>query len=128
MIVNMKELLAGVDGYGVAAINVVDFTSMKSVVAAAERLRSPLIIQTSPKTVKHWSIDEMALWFEFLCKKVAVPCVMHLDHCTDFDLIEAYAKGGWTSVMYDGSALPFEENLVNTKSDQAPDFMALTHP
>jgi ketose-bisphosphate aldolase len=115
MIVNMKELLAGVDGYGVAAINVVDFTSMRSVVAAAERLRSPLIIQTSPKTVKHWSIDEMASWFQFLGKKASVPCVLHLDHCMDFDFIEACAKGGWTCVMYDGSALPFEENLANTK-------------
>jgi len=88
---------------------------MKSVLAAAERMNSPIILQTSPKTVKHWSVEEVGSWFEMLGAKTKVPVVMHLDHCTELDLVEACAKHSWTSVMYDGSAEPFETNLANAK-------------
>lgn len=115
MLVNMKELLSGVEGYAVAAINIVDFTSMKSVITAAERMNSPIILQTSPKTVQHWSVEDIGSWFESLGTRTKVPVVMHLDHCTDLDFIEACAKNSWTSVMYDGSAEPFETNLTNAK-------------
>jgi len=119
----MRELLGNVQDYAVAAINIVDFLSMKSVIKTAEKCNSPIIIQTSPKTVKHWAIHEIASWYKVLAEKATVPVVLHLDHCVDLDFIEACARGGWTSVMYDGSALPFEENLANTQK-----VVAMAHP
>jgi len=120
-IVNMKDLLSEVNGYGVGAFNIVDFSSAKACIEQAELMRSPLIIQTSPKTVRFWGADTICDWFVNCAMKTKVPVVLHLDHCKDLDFIRMCIDVGWTSVMYDGSALPFAENLANTRkvSDMA---------
>jgi tagatose 1,6-diphosphate aldolase GatY/KbaY len=114
-IVNMKTMMENVNNYGVGAFNIVDFSSMRAVIDAAEEARSPVIIQTSPKTVKFWGADDVYSWFKTCADRVAVPVVLHLDHCQDIDFIQLCIQTGWTSVMYDGSTLPFEDNLANTK-------------
>jgi ketose-bisphosphate aldolase len=111
----MKTLMQNVDGYGVGAFNIVDYSSTRAVIDAAEEVQSPLIIQTSPKTVKFWGADDVYRWFEICASRVKIPVVLHLDHCKDIDFIQRCIEKGWTSVMYDGSTLPFEENLANTK-------------
>ncbi len=96
--------------YGVAAINVVNDLTMEAVLAAAEELRAPVIIQTSPKHVLLTGVDVMyAMWCE-MTKKISVPVALHLDHCPDRKLISECLARGWNSVLFDASKLSVEEN------------------
>ncbi len=70
-----------------------------------------MIVQVSVKTVKHWGYAHVATWVRMLAGDAPVPVALHLDHCTDIDVIKRCIDAGWTSVMFDGSALPFAENL-----------------
>lgn len=98
-------------GYGIAAYNMIDYNSAASVVAAATELDAPVIVQVSVKTVKHWGARAVGTWVRMLAEDAPVPVALHLDHCTDADVIRRCIDAGWTSVMFDGSALPFDENL-----------------
>lgn len=113
-LINMKELLSGVDGYGVAAFNIVDYSSTKACVEQAEEMKSPLILQVSPKTIRFWGFGDVYSWVKECAGRAKVPVTLHLDHCADFEFIKRCIDTGWTSVMYDGSSLPFQENLANT--------------
>ncbi|TDE94070.1 class II fructose-bisphosphate aldolase [Occultella glacieicola] len=96
--------------YGVAAINVVNDLTMAAVLAAAQELQAPLIVQTSVKTVEAMGVNVLyVLWAE-LAEAVSVPVALHLDHCPDRDLITACLRAGWNSVLFDGSKLSVEEN------------------
>ncbi len=96
--------------YGVPAINVVNDLTLEAVLAAAEELRSPLIVQTSVKTVKMTGADVLfAMWTE-MTKGLTVPVALHLDHCPDRDVISECLAKGWNSVLFDGSKLSVEEN------------------
>jgi ketose-bisphosphate aldolase len=110
---NMKAMLAkaAAGRYAVGAFNVLDYNSAKAVVQAAEELRAPVIIQTSAKTVTFWGSRTLMGWLSELARSARVPVAVHLDHCKDLDLIRECIEAGWTSVMIDASARPFEENL-----------------
>ncbi len=111
-IVPTKDILdrAFAERYGVAAINVVNDLSMEAVLAAAEELKAPVIIQTSVKHVKMTGIDAMyAMWTAY-ASRVSVPCALHLDHCPERDVISACLAKGWNSVLFDASKLSVEEN------------------
>lgn len=110
---NMKAMLAkaAAGRYAVGAFNVLDYNSAKAVVQAAEELRAPVIIQTSAKTVTFWGSGTLMGWMRDLAASSPVPVAVHLDHCKDLDLIRECIEAGWTSVMIDASAKPFEENL-----------------
>jgi ketose-bisphosphate aldolase len=98
------------DRYGVAAINVVNDLTLEAVLAAAEELRAPLIVQTSVKTVKMQGADALfALWVE-LTRDISVPVALHLDHCPDRAVISECLAKGWNSVLFDASKLTVEEN------------------
>jgi ketose-bisphosphate aldolase len=100
--------------YGVGAFNVVNDLTMEAVLAAAEEANSPVIVQTSVKTVKQLGIDVVyAMWTE-MTRKIRVPVCLHLDHCPDRALLKACLDKGWGSVLFDASALPVEENLRQT--------------
>ena len=101
--------------YAVGAFNIVDYSSTKAVVRTAEQLCSPVIIQTSVKTVKFWSPETIVTWVKELAVDSPVPVALHLDHCKDLDCIRQCIDAGWTSVMIDASAKPFEENLLMTR-------------
>ena len=111
---NMKTMLskAAVGKYAVGAFNVLDYNSAKAVVRAAEELDAPVIIQTSAKTVTFWGSRTLMGWMRELAESSKVPIAVHLDHCKDLDLIRECIEAGWTSVMIDASAKPFEENLA----------------
>lgn len=115
-LVTMTEMLktAKKNRYAVGAFNIVDYSSMKAVVWAAQELKAPIIIQTSVKTVKFWGADTIVMWMRQIAKDSPVPIALHLDHCKEVDFVKVCINAGWTSVMYDGSAKPFEENLTNT--------------
>ncbi|MEO7296654.1 MAG: class II fructose-bisphosphate aldolase [Candidatus Limnocylindria bacterium] len=96
--------------YGVAAINVVNDLTMEAVLAAAEELRSPLIVQTSVKTVKATGADVLMAMWRAMTEPITVPVALHLDHCPDRDVIRLCLEKGWNSVLFDGSRLSVEEN------------------
>ena len=115
-VVPLKEILdrAFADRYGVAAFNVVNDLSLEAVVAAAEELESPLIIQTSVKTVKAIGARMLYEMFRAVAEPAAVPVTLHLDHCPDREVITTCLETGWNSVLFDGSALPVDENTRQT--------------
>jgi fructose-bisphosphate aldolase class II len=96
--------------YGVAAINVVNDLTMEAVLAAAEELRSPLIVQTSVKTVKAAGADVLMAMWRAMTESITVPVALHLDHCPDRAVISLCLEKGWNSVLFDGSKLSVEEN------------------
>ncbi len=111
-VVATKEILdrAFRDGYGVAAINIVNDLTLESVLAAAEELKAPLIVQTSVKTVKSIGMDVLyAMWIE-MTRHSTVPVALHLDHCPEREVISACLAKGWNSVLFDASKLSVEEN------------------
>src|SRR5258705_5096317 len=111
-VVQTQEILqrAFRDRYGVAAINVVNDLTLEAVLAAAEELRAPLIVQTSVKTVKMQGLDALfALWVE-LTRDISVPVALHLDHCPDRGVISECLAKGWNSVLFDASKLTVDEN------------------
>ena len=115
-VVSLKEILdrAFAQRYGVAAINVVNDLTLEAVLAAAVEQRSPVIIQTSVKTVRSIGAGLLfAMWRE-LTAGIEVPVSLHLDHCPDREVISSCLRKGWNSVLFDGSRLPVEENLRQT--------------
>jgi ketose-bisphosphate aldolase len=115
-VVPLKQILdrAFAERYGVAAINVVNDLTMEAVLAAAVREHSPVIIQTSVKTVQSIGLDLLyAMWRE-LTAGVEVPVSLHLDHCPDRAVISACLRKGWNSVLFDASSLPVAENQRQT--------------
>lgn len=111
-VVSTKSVLdrAFKERYGVAAINVVNDLTMEAVLAAAEELHAPVIVQTSPKHVLLTGVDVMyAMWCE-MTRNISVPVALHLDHCPDRGLISQCLARGWSSVLFDASKLSVEEN------------------
>jgi fructose-bisphosphate aldolase class II/tagatose 1,6-diphosphate aldolase GatY/KbaY len=93
----------------------VDYNSALAVVRAAEELDAPVIVQTSVKTVRFWGAGAIRGWMEEIAGGSNVPVALHLDHCRDVDFCKKCIDAGWTSVMIDGSAEPFEKNLAMTR-------------
>ena len=115
-VVSLKQIVdrAFAERYGVAAINVVNDLSMETVLAAAVEQRSPVIVQTSVKTVQSVGLDLLfAMWRE-LTAGIEVPVSLHLDHCPDRAVLSACLRKGWNSVLFDASRLPVEENQRQT--------------
>jgi ketose-bisphosphate aldolase len=100
--------------YGVAAINVVNDLTMEAVLAAAEELRAPLIVQTSVKTVTSIGADVLLGMWKAMTDALSVPVALHLDHCPDRGVISLCLGKGWNSVLFDGSKLSVEENKQQT--------------
>ncbi len=116
-LVNMRPMLAVAkdDGYAVGAFNIIDYLSMKAIVQTAEELDSPVILQTSVKTIKFWGYSTIVSWAKEIAQDSKIPVVLHLDHCKDIDVIQQCINAGWTSVMIDASSKPFDENLMITR-------------
>ena len=117
-LVTTKELLlkAQTEHYAVGAFNVENMEMVQAVVAAAEELNAPVIMQTTPSTVKYADVDYFFANVATAAKKAKVPVVMHLDHGNSFDLAMKAYRAGYTSIMIDGSHESFEDNIKVTKS------------
>lgn len=111
-IVPTQEILqrAFRDRYGVAAVNIVNDLTLEAVLAAAEELRAPLIVQTSVKTVKMEGADVLIGMWKEMTRHISVPVAIHLDHCPDRDVISTCLEKGWSSVLFDASKLSVDEN------------------
>lgn len=119
-LVKVSEVLRMADKANTAAIafNCVDYTTIKPVISVAEELNKPVICMLYPEhTIRYnWiDLEGFAAIVKAEAEKVKVPVAFHLDHCSDFDFIMKAIKAGFTSVMYDGSTLPLEENIKNTR-------------
>ena len=117
-LVTTKELLldAQKNGYAIGAFNVENMEMVQAVVAAAEELKSPVIMQTTPSTIKYASPEMFYANVAAAAKNANVPVVMHLDHGSSFELAVHAFRAGYTSIMIDGSHSVFEENIAITKS------------
>ena len=119
MLVNLKEILKIADERNIAicAFNTPNMTSARAIIAAAEELGQPVIIMHAQihEEMGLCAMDEVAPMMLGYAKKASVPVCVHLDHGTDLDYIARGLELGFTSVMYDGSALSEEENTENTK-------------
>ena len=115
-IVSMKEMLdrALAERYGVAAFNVLDDLSIEAVLAAAVEERSPVILQTSVKTVRAYGRHQLVAVFRALVAEVDVPVALHLDHCPDRAVISGCLDAGWNSVLFDAHELDVADNLAQT--------------
>lgn len=105
---------ARAEGYGIAAYNMIDYNSAAAIIHGATAVAAPVIVQVSVKTIRHWGAPAIGSWVAMLAADAPGPVALHLDHCTDADVIRACIDAGWTSVMFDGSALPFAENLARS--------------
>jgi len=115
-VVPLKQIVdrAFDERYGVAAINVVNDLTLEAVLAAAVEQQSPVIIQTSVKTVRSIGIDLLfGMWRE-LTAGIEVPVSLHLDHCPQREVISDCLRKGWNSVLFDASWLPVAENQRQT--------------
>ncbi|CAI6080192.1 class II fructose-bisphosphate aldolase [Cohnella sp. JJ-181] len=101
-------------GYAVAAFNVHTLEMMQAVVEAAMESESPLILQTTVGTVQHLGADYIAAAAQVAASRTRLPIGLHLDHCTDYNVIVRCIRAGYTSVMIDASMHPYEENVERT--------------
>lgn len=116
LVTSEKMLLdAQKGGYAVGAFNVENMEMVKAVLAAAEELKAPVMLQTTPGTIKYGTVETYAAIVKAEAEKVSVPVCLHLDHGDSFELAVQAMKAGYTSVMIDGSQADFEENIAITK-------------
>jgi fructose-bisphosphate aldolase class II len=104
----VSEAMAG--GYAVPAINIVNALTLEAVLAAATEARSPMIVQTSVKTVRSIGLKVLKGMWDTMTADIEVPVALHLDHCPDREVISACLAAGWSSVLFDGHELSVEEN------------------
>lgn len=88
--------------------------TLEAVLAAAVENASPLIVQTSVKTVKSIGSDVLYAMWTAMTAGIEVPVALHLDHCPEREVITECLRRGWNSVLFDASKLPVEENMRQT--------------
>src|SRR5574341_1852726 len=116
MLVTLKKILKGANkgNYAVGAFNINNMEIAQAIVNGAVAQKAPVILQTSEGALAYAGIDYLKA-IALAAAKQKIPVALHLDHGRDLDLIKKCIKAGWTGIMYDGSHLPFEENIKNTK-------------
>ncbi|WP_019239180.1 MULTISPECIES: class II fructose-bisphosphate aldolase [Enorma] len=118
MLVTTKDMLldAQKNHYAVGAFNVENLEFVMAVLAAAEETKSPVIMQTTPGTIKTAGLDYFYGMVSAAAARASVPVALHLDHGDGFDRCMQALRVGYTSVMIDGSHESFEDNIALTKS------------
>ena len=116
MLVNMKTLLeeAEKSGYAVGGFNCATLESARAAIAAAEELGVPFILQHAEVHERYMPLELAAPIMLALAKQAKVPVCVHLDHGCDFDYVIRAMHLGFTSVMYDASVKPPEQNAAET--------------
>ena len=116
MLVSMKDILvpARARGYAVGAFEFWSLDSAQAVVEAAEEAGMPVILQTGPLEVEFAGIENLAGIGRRAAEKSSVKVALHLDHGDTLDLVKAAVDSGFTGVMIDASALPYDENVALT--------------
>lgn len=117
-IVDLNEVLqpAQRNCYAVGAFNLVDLSTLYSVLEAAESLHSPVILNVAEVHLKYCSLEDLALIARRRAAMSPVPVVLHLDHGTSFAMVEKAIENGFSSVMIDASSKELAENIDLTKA------------
>lgn len=116
MLVNLNDVLsdAKVNNYGVGLFNTTDTDMLDAVISAAEALRAPVIIGTAEVLLPYGELKLIAPAMIAAAKRASVPVVVHYDHGLTFDRCMEALSLGFTSVMFDGSAGDYEQNIADT--------------
>ena len=102
-------------GVAIASFNVHNLETIQAVVEGAAEERCPVIVQTTPGTLKHAGIPYIAAMVKAASELYEIPVALHVDHCTSFETIMQCIRCGYTSVMIDAAHLPYEENVQMVK-------------
>ncbi len=116
-LVNTKEMFkkAYEGGYAIGAFNVNNMEIVQGITEAAKEMNSPVILQVSSGARKYAKHAYLVKLVEAALEDTDIPIALHLDHGDTFELCKACIDGGFTSVMIDGSAHSFEDNIALTK-------------
>lgn len=116
-LVNLKDVLweAYRHKYAVGSFNVINMEFLEAIIEAAAEKLSPVILAIAEVHFKYVNLENITPAIREVARRARVPVVMHLDHGTSFEAIIRALRAGFTSVMFDGSLLPFEENVARTK-------------
>ncbi len=117
MYVTLKEVLTEATALNMAigAFNTHNLEMLPAIIRAAEKQKTPVIIQTSCGTANYIGHKNLVAVCKSMSEELGVDLVLHLDHAKDFAEIRKAIRAGYSSVMYDGSSLPFKENILGTK-------------
>lgn len=99
-----------------AGFNVFSLDDAHEIVKAAEKIGAPVMLMVNKLAVNLMPIEMWADTLNMLTKYASVPVCAHLDHTTDFNVLERACKAGFDSVMFDGSQLPLAENIRQTRA------------
>ncbi len=115
--VTTKEMLkeAQKGRYGIGAFNANNMEIIQAIIEAAEEEKAPVILQASQGAIKYAGLDMIVAIVKVMAEKAKIPVALHLDHGTDYYQNIKCLRAGFTSLMYDGSKLPFDENVEMTK-------------
>lgn len=115
-LVNMKELLQDAQkrNYAVGSFSIANMEMILGVIKAAEETKSPIILQIAQVRLNHSPLHIIGAAMVAAAKKAKVPVAVHLDHGTTLECISEALEAGFTSVMFDGSHLPVDENIAMT--------------
>lgn len=102
--------------WAVGAFNAENMEMIQAVISAAEELRSPVIIQTTPGTISYGSVELYYASVAAIAAKTTVPVAIHLDHGNSLAVAAQALRAGYTSIMIDGSKRPLAENIALTSS------------
>lgn len=124
MLVNMKQILEEAEkgGYAIGCINTPNVETLRAVIGAAEDLNVPIIIDHAQVHDTLIPIEEIGPKMVEYAKNAKVPVCVHLDHGSDYNFVMRAIRCGFSSIMYDLSALPYEENMAKLK-----EFTKLAH-
>ena len=116
-LVTTKEMFkkAYEGGYAIGAFNVNNMEIVQGITRAAKNLNAPVILQCSASARKYASHGYLVAMVKAAADETGLPIALHLDHGPDYETCKDCIDGGFTSVMIDGSSLPFEENIAVTK-------------
>jgi ketose-bisphosphate aldolase len=117
-IVTNKELLdrAKAGHYAVAAFNTNNLEYTQAILTAASELKSPVIIEAAKSEIDYMDGHVFVAMLTAMVEKLSIPVGIHLDHGPSYEETIRCLNYGFTSVMYDGSTLPLDENISNTKA------------
>lgn len=112
-LVTLREVLvpAAEQGYAVGAFNANNLEYVQAIVTAATAERAPVIVQASQGAIRHAGLAYITEMVRVAARETPIPVVLHLDHGRDLELVRQCIEIGFTSVMFDGSDLPLEENI-----------------
>jgi fructose-bisphosphate aldolase, class II len=118
MLVSLTKVLkvAKERKFAVGAFNAFNLETVQAIIGAAEEVRAPVIVQTSEKAIEYaGGMDMLVSIIRERAENSSVPVVLHLDHGRTHEVIEEALESGYTSIMFDGANLSYQDNVIGTK-------------